>query len=560
MSEVTSMSEIIPTLAIFWLLMVVSFILMKRGLSIFNDVAKGMVMFMLEKALGPAIDFVQGKPGSASRTWIMHGMIWAMLASILTFAGLWLSHDPTALHSLGAWGYSPDSHELMYAGRFAALFGAVGMMVIGAGLHVVPTLSGTNLASESNATLVSGLWTLSVLILVIGAHSKEILGVDIIVLGTALQILAMMAIILNQLLTISNATRSIAIPGWLIIFGLIGNPLAVVSVFLSGAYGTGVGQWLVYHMIGGTFFFCGIAGVSLYASSMGSGNPLWSRTLVGFTLFGALISINPMGSTDPSMAVDMLGLEASEISSSTQDHISGSFLMALAMIPVIAYSSNLLVTLRGKDAFVENADSPGIAEMNMGAWMLIPIAIGSLFVQTDALGGAGELSGISQTLDLLSLWAVLMPLSLGTALYVFPQVSGRKVLSVSRSRAAFWLMSGGAVAGLTFTIMADLNDMALIESLAENPSSITEELRILGSVTFYGTVLGSIFHCTNLISGQFRGEKLSEEVESSTSLSPHTYELTSSTSVRRILASGATLDTEVIPVSQSEEAGSATEL
>ena len=153
-----------------------------------------------------------------------------------------------------------------------------------------------------------------------------------------------------------------------------------------------------------------------------------------------------------------------------------------------------------------------------------------------------------------------MPLSLGTALYVFPQVSGRKVLSVRRSRAAFWLMSGGAVAGLTFTIMADLNDMALIESLAENPSSITEELRILGSVTFYGTVLGSIFHCTNLISGQFRGEKLSEEVESSTSLSPHTYELTSSTSVRRILASGATLDTEVIPVSQSEEAGSATEL
>ena len=230
------------------------------------------------------------------------------------------------------------------------------------------------------------------------------------------------------------------------------------------------------------------------------------------------------------------------------------------MIPVIAYSSNLLVTLRGTDAFVENADSPGIAEMNMGAWMLIPIAIGSLFVQTDALGGAGELSGISQTLDLLSLWAVLMPLSLGTALYVFPQVSGRNVLSVSRSRAAFWLMSGGAVAGLTFTIMADLNDMALIESLAENPSSITEELRILGSVTFYGTVLGSIFHCTNLISGQFRGEKLSEEVESSTSLSPHTYELTSSTSVRRILASGATLDTEVIPVSQSEEAGSATEL
>ncbi|MED5274158.1 MAG: hypothetical protein VX865_04170 [Candidatus Thermoplasmatota archaeon] len=554
------MNAIIPTLAIFWLLMIISFILMKRGLSIFNDVAKGMGMFMLEKALGPAIDFVQGKPGSASRTWIMHGMIWTMVASILTFEGLWLSHDPTALHSLGAWGYSPDSQELLYAGRFAGVFGAAAMMIIGAGLHVIPALSGTNLASESNATLVSGLWTLSVLILVIGAHSKEILGVDVMVIGTALQSLALLAIIMNQLLTISNATRPIAVPGWLIIFGLIGDPIAVLSVILSGAYETGVGQWLVYHMIGGTFLFCGIAGVSLYASSMASGNPLWSRTLVGFTLFGALIAINPLGSTDTTMAADMLGLQASEISSSTQDHISGSFLMALAAIPIIAYSSNLLVTLRGKDAFVENADSPGIAEMNMGALLLVPIAIGALFVQTDALGGVGELSVISETLDLLGLWAVLIPLSLGTSLYVLPQVSGRKVLSVSRSRAAFWLMSGGAIAGLTFTIMADLNDMALVEALAENPSSITEELRILGSVTFYGTVLGSIFHCTNVISGQFRGEKLAEEVESSTTLSPHTYELASSTSVRRILASGATLDTEVTPVSQSEESGSATEL
>ena len=554
------MNEIIPTMAIFWLLMVISFILIKRGLSIFNDVAKTMGMFMLEKALGPAIDFVQGKPGSASKTWILHGMIWAMIASILTFEGLWLSHDPTALHSLGSWGYSPDSQDLIYAGRFAALFGAVGMMVIGAGLHVIPSLSGTKLASESNATLVSLLWTFSVLILVIGAHSKEILGINFIMLGTVLQTLAMMAIILNQLLTISNATRTMAIPGWLIIFGLIGDPAAVLSVILSGAYETGVGQWLVYHMIGGTFFFCGVAGISLYASSMGSGNPLWSRTLVGVTLFGTIIAINPMGETDMTMAVDMLGLEASEIASSSQDHISGSFLMALAAIPIIAFSSNLLVTLRGNGAFVGNSDSPGIAEMNMGAWMLIPVAIGSLFVQTDALGGAGELSGIAQSLDLLALWAVLIPLSLGASLYVLPQASSRKVMSSNRSRAAFWLMSGGAVAGLTFTIMADLNDMALAEALVENSTSITDELRILGSVVFYGTVLGSIFHCTNVISGQFRGERIDDEIQSSTTLTPQTYELANSTTVRKIMASGATLDTEIMPVTQSEEAGSATEL
>ena len=45
--------------------------------------------------------------------------------------------------------------------------------------------------------------------------------------------------------------------------------------------------------------------------------------------------------------------------------------------------------------------------------MLIPIAIGSLFVQTDALGGVNELNGISQSLDLMAIWLVMMPLSVG---------------------------------------------------------------------------------------------------------------------------------------------------
>ena len=64
------MDVIVSTLTIFWLLLALSFILMKRGLWIFNDVAKGLSMFMLEKALGPASDFVSGRPGSASTTWL----------------------------------------------------------------------------------------------------------------------------------------------------------------------------------------------------------------------------------------------------------------------------------------------------------------------------------------------------------------------------------------------------------------------------------------------------------------------------------------------------------
>jgi hypothetical protein len=555
------MNVIVSTLAIFWLLLALSFILIKRGLWIFNDVAKGLSMFMLEKALGPAIDFVSGRPGSASTTWIIHGLVWAFAASTFTFMGLWLSHDATALHSFESWGYHPASSELIYAGRLTALFGAIGMLVIGTSLYALPRLCGTNLASESNATLVSLLWTGSVLVMFIGSQNSEILGITILPLANLLLTLASTALIINVILTISEATQEIPFPGWLIVFAFIGNIAAVIAVFASGAFDEGVGQWLLFHLAGGTFFFCGIAGVSLYSVSVGSGNPLWSKSLVAFTLFGAVIAINPMGSTDPSMVVDLFYLSSSELAPSSRDVIAGSFLMALSAIPIIAFSANMLVTMRGSDAFVENPDAPGIAELNLGAWMIIPIAIGSLFVQTDALGGVNELSGISQSLDLMAIWLVMVPLSVGAALSVLPRASGRHQLSANRSRWAFWMMSGGAFLGLLITLMSDFTDMALTESMAEQGASINEELRKVGSVMFYGTVVGAIFHCTNTISGQFRGRRLGEPSEASlSSIAIQSYSLTRPTTIRKILAGGATLDTEVSPSEQSEEEGSATEL
>ena len=561
MSEVIVMDVVISTLATFWLLLALSFVLIKRGLWIFNDVAKGLSMFMLEKALGPAIDFVSGRPGSSSSTWIIHGLVWAFVASTLTFMGLWLNHDATALHSFESWGYHPDSSELIYAGRLTALFGAIGMLVVGASLYSLPRLCGTHLASESNATLVSLLWTLSVLLMFLGSQNAVIAGITILPIANLLLTLASTALVINMILTVSEATQEIPFPGWLIVYAFIGNVAAILAIFISGAFNEGVGQWLLFHLAGGTFFFCGVAGVSLYSVSVGSGNPLWSKSLVAFTLFGAVITINPMGSTDPSMVVDLFSLTSNELAPSSRDVISGSFLMALSAIPIIAFSANMLVTMRGSDAFVENPDSPGIAELNLGAWMLIPIAIGSLFVQTDALGGVNELNGISQSLDLMAIWLVMMPLSVGAALNVLPRASGRHQLSANRSRWAFWMMSGGAFLGLLITLMSDFTDMALTESMAEQGSSINQELRKVGSVMFYGAVIGAIFHCTNTISGQYRGRIMGDVSQASlSSIAIESYSLTGPTTIRKILASGANLDTEVSPSEQSEEKGSATEL
>lgn len=556
------MDTVLTTMFYFWISLFIVFFLVQRGLWIFSDVAKGTVSFMLEKALGPGSDLVEGRPGSGARSWILQGTLWLILGSMFTFTSMWLSHDPNALHSLASWGFVANADELASAGFYATLYGSVSMLVIGSGFHIIPKLAGTELASETNANLVSFVWTISVLILVIGSQNNIILGVEIIPLGTVVNTVALLAVILNQLLTVSNRTRKMALPGWLILIALLSNPLLSIISIISGAADDSVGQWLSYHLFGGAFFFAGVAGVALYASSIASGNPLWSKTLVGVTLFGTVLTINPFGDIHGQMVMEAFGplAENNVVAFSNQDMLAASFLMALVSIPVFAFASNMLVTMRGSDAFVDSPDYPGNAELNLGSWLIVPIALGSLFVQTDTVSGTSELVGIADSLSVMAGWLVLVPLSLGAALSLYPELTGRHLFSNNRARWGYLMMTGGAIFGLSITMIADFMDMALVEMMVEDPSALSEELRKVGSVMFYGVVIGSILHSLNMVTGIFRGELITVDSVKSSSISVESYSLVTSTTVRKILASGANLDTEVIPTGEDDEKGSATKL
>ncbi|MDC0059153.1 hypothetical protein OAJ37_01070 [Euryarchaeota archaeon] len=556
------MDTVLTTMFYFWVSLFIVFFLTQRGLWIFSDVAKGTVSFMLEKALGPGSDLVEGRPGSGAKSWILQGTLWLILGSMFTFTGMWLTHDPNALHSLASWGFVANANELASAGVYATLYGSVSMLVIGSGFHIIPKLAGTELASETNANLVSFVWTISVLVLVVGSQNNMILGIEIIPLGTAINAIALLAVILNKLLTVANKTRKMALPGWLILIALLSNPLLSIISIISGAADDSVGQWLSYHLFGGAFFFAGVAGVALYASSIASGNPLWSKTLVGVTLFGSILTINPFGDVHGQMVMDAFGPLAGNnvVAFSNQDMLAASFLMALVSIPVFAFASNMLVTMRGSDAFVDSPDYPGNAELNLGSWLIVPIAIGSLFVQTDTVSGTSELVGIANSLSVMAGWLVLVPLSLGAALSLYPELTGRHLFSNNRARWGYLMMTGGAIFGLSLTMIADFMDMALVEMMVEDPSTLSEELRKLGSVMFYGVVIGAILHSLNMVTGIFRGEIISSDSVKSSSISIESYSLVSSTTVRKILASGANLDTEVIPIGEEDEKGSATKL
>jgi hypothetical protein len=56
------MDTVLTTMFYFWVSLFIVFFLTQRGLWIFSDVAKGTVSFMLEKALGPGSDLVEGTP------------------------------------------------------------------------------------------------------------------------------------------------------------------------------------------------------------------------------------------------------------------------------------------------------------------------------------------------------------------------------------------------------------------------------------------------------------------------------------------------------------------
>ena len=556
------MDTILSTMFYFWITLFVAYFLMQRGLWIFSDVAKGTASFMLEKALGPGADLVEGRPGAGARSWIMQGALWMIFASMFTFTSMWLTHDPDALHSLASWGYSANADELASAGVYATLYGTVSMFIIGCSFHIIPKLAGTELASETNANLVSFVWTISVLMLIIGSQNNSILGIDIIPLGVALNNVLLLAVIMNQLLTVANKTRNIAMPGWLILIALLSSPIIAIVSIVSGAADDSVGQWLTYHIFGGTFFFAGVAGIALYASSIASGNPLWSKTLVGVTLIGSIFTINPFGDVDGQMVMDAFGplVDNNVTSFTNQDMLSASFLMALVSIPVLAFSSNMLVTMRGSDMFVDDPDASGNAELNLGSWLIIPIVIGSLFVQTDTVSGTNELLGISNSISVMAGWLVLVPLSLGAALSLYPELVGRHLFSQNRARWGFWMMTGGAIFGLSITMIADFMDIALTELSVEDPSSLSEELRKVGSVMFYGVVIGSMLHALNMVTGMFRGDIISKKSVRNSSISVESYALVSPTTIRRILSSGADLDTEVIPTGENDEKGSATKL
>jgi len=558
------MDLILLSMGVYWLILFVIWWRMNAGLGIFSEVAKELSGFMMEKALGPGASLVEGRGESASKAWLFTGATWAFLGSSLVFIEKWLHHSPQALHSMSGWGWNPTTTSLYLAGDGALVYGGLGALLIAGGLHVVPRMSNVRLASEVNAHLMAFVWSAAVVLHIVASQGTSDLSGLLGFIAFALLFMAQLAIFVNLLLTVANRDSPLAAPQMFILLGH-GSYFASFGAFLVlGPSVAGTTFWMMVAQMSTGFFLGSAFGLSLYAVSRATRRPIWSGSLVGVSMIFVFATLTPLAFTPTNAAYaafnfGIMGLDVGLPALGDVSRIAWSMLLSLSLIPAVAMSANLLATLRRNPGAA--ASTPGLPLIAFGALMLPLMTAGSLFGAVDLFGGSGELAVIVDTMATVGLVTVLLPLTLGAALVIYPDIVGREVdLGAGKGSWAYWGIVVGGIGGGAVLLMADFAASAFLEAgpADDATSSLVHELAVVGTILFYGVVIGTLANALAMARGTFEGARVGDAPLLDASGGPHRYLVAGETSVRDLLTAGVTLDTVLVIEEEDDSPGSAT--
>ncbi|MBN75375.1 MAG: hypothetical protein CMA73_06850, partial [Euryarchaeota archaeon] len=343
-------------------------VLVNRGVPIFQELIRDMTDFFMEKALGPGADLFEGRSGSGTVAWMMHGMLWTSIGAAFTFIGMWMAHEPDAIASLSSIYYDPSAATVQNA-AYGAASGGILMLLIGAGLHINGRLSGAGLASDTNAVLVSYAFSMSLFLGFVSDHTDSSWGDLLCSAAGVISVLVMLAILANHLLTLGRRTNDTVMPSqWLIIGGLALPLIMCAADFVLDLHDAVLESMAILPMLAS-----GLA-VALYVAPFASGTPLWSRTLAGATVLMTFVTLSPIG-------ID------GEAHTSMGDTAMLTVLFAASMVPILAAAGNVLQTARSN--WGKASSNPAATAVLIGMVMTVGSAIGHLFVGSDA-HSAGE--------------------------------------------------------------------------------------------------------------------------------------------------------------------------
>jgi len=562
---------ILFSLAILYVAMIVLSHKAVNGMGEKRKTMRHLTVFMLDKAPAGVIDFFSKKEGSGSRTWIIHGALWATVAATIGFLNIWLKYDAQALDSFSSIGWKYNADVMSGFSETSLIFGFLFMTFIGSSLHILPRANGGKLASEANASLMAFAWSgilfFSLIILPL-LLKLELLGdrtdLQLLFFPAAIQMAMAMilgALLLNLLLALGERTpgTSLSASTWFILLAftsviwafiirgsflaLFGNAIQASLIgdissyqqLISGDASSVV--WMADRIVTGWFPLAMMLAVAYHVIPSISGSPIWSRSLSVVSFTTLFISVPVLMMSDVALADDTFLSVA-------------AVLVVLGLVPLLASSSNLIATMQGR--WEKVLASPGGAASASAVLLLPIVALMGFFSSLDEINGAHNMGGVQATVDHGLLWLVGGLMALAVWGKLFPEVIGRRLSSRSKARWAFWLFLTGGLGSTISMLMADFVSISMTDAGVEDVSNHLGGYYLTSAALFYALVMGTFVAAVNLISTLFSDEVVADATPISSGMD--SFELQpGSTSIRDLVSKGVGVDTVIIINAASEE-------
>ena len=507
-------------------------------------------MFLLNKAPAGLIDLFNDKPGSGTKTWLRFGMAWFFMACLSMFLGIWHRYDPTALNSLSSIGWSYDDGSLLT--DYTAIFfsTALNYLLIGAALVAISRASKGRLASESSASMVAVLLTVSTLVVLLlpAIFSFISIGNEASVLET-LQNFSMFivgsllhsALLINVFITLGDREHDDLSPTtWFLVLALVAKIMAMLFIFFGELADSTQTVWMAERVFTGWVPLALIFAVAHHVIPFTAGKPVWSESMQKVSMLFLFVTIPPffVSSADGGEFLQNIG----------------AILMTLGLLPLLAGSFNMVATAASNPGNI--VKSPG-AFAATAAMLLLPIyAVGGFFTGMDTFVGMDKLGSMANTVDTGFISTVGGLMMLAAIFTSYPLAAGKKLAKASNAQLAVWLTLVGGVASTIAALMGDFTSYAVTNSGVEDAVASTGGFFLVSAAMFYMVTMGSILAALSMIHTGRPNNASYSDMSVQSDIDSYTL-VDGSTTIRTLLGRGVGVDTTLhIGEIQEDEGGS----
>jgi hypothetical protein len=508
---------------------------LQRGVGDMSAALKQLGTFMLTKAPAGIIDLFKDDDGNGAKTWIQFGCFWFVLSAIGGFLGAWHEYDGKALDSLASIGWSWENGDAMTLFNLTTLSAAIFSILLGGALVAHSRASGGRLASEANASLMAFGWfgvTLLSLVLPLFIEMGDF-HYSLIGLVYAAMVGSMLV---NVLLTNAQNDSPIGVSSWLLIMGLA----AMVYGLAIDALGEITKQttivWMADAIVRGWVPLALMFSVGYHVIPRVTGHPIWSGSLTKASMLLLFFTVTPFflsqSSTEPLL------------------QSVGAILVTMGMFPILAFSVNMICTMRGDASSVVH--SPGAVAAIAAALLLPLFAVLAFFTGLNVMVGDASLSNVATTVNMGYLYTIGGLFCLAVMFELYPLASGNRLAGTSAGLAT-WLVIFGGLFSTVVSLMADWTFIEISALVDDATIESVSGFNLTASVGFYCITMGILLGVSTVSRTAFSRVPCDTGVVASSDVSTFTL-VEGSTTIRNLLGRGVGLDTELV-ISDSEEEG-----